>query len=82
MAAGSQEHTPSKGKHGELALSPAQRKSPFVSTRIQLKTADLREHNARVVQTMRDREEQLIMTVVGQKEDFQDAISGKIEANQ
>ena len=30
---------------------------------------------------MRDREETLLMTVVGQKEDFQEALSGKIEAS-
>ena len=52
-----------------------------MSTRIQLKTSDLREYNRRMVQTMRDREEALLMTVVGQKEDFQEAISGKIAAS-
>ena len=31
---------------------------------------------------MREREERLLMTVVGQKEDFQEALSGKIEASQ
>ena len=43
-------------KKKQLSFDPTHRKSPFLSTRIQLKNSDLFEYNERLIKNMQDRE--------------------------